>query len=69
MGGNFPFPVKYGYATVGRVEHGPAELIDRTVFALHPHQERFGRLECVALGRHQPQRYALVTRDVSERLE
>ena len=20
MGGNFPFPVKYGYATVGRVE-------------------------------------------------
>jgi hypothetical protein len=24
MGGAFPFPVKYGYATVGRVEAGPA---------------------------------------------
>ncbi|HYW60741.1 MAG TPA: zinc-binding alcohol dehydrogenase, partial [Xanthobacteraceae bacterium] len=41
MGGQFPFPVKYGYATVGRVEHGPAELQDRTVFALHPHQTTF----------------------------
>jgi hypothetical protein len=41
MGGNFPFPVKYGYATVGRVEHGPAELVDRTVFTLHPHQTVF----------------------------
>ena len=26
MGGTFPFPVKYGYATVGRVEVGAAEL-------------------------------------------
>ena len=25
MGGAFPFPVKYGYATVGRVEAGPAD--------------------------------------------
>lgn len=41
MGGNFPFPVKYGYATVGRVEAGPAHLLARTVFALHPHQDRF----------------------------
>ena len=41
MGGGFPFPVKYGYATVGRVEHGPAELIGRAVFALHPHQTAF----------------------------
>jgi 3-hydroxyacyl-CoA dehydrogenase, NAD binding domain len=38
MEGAFPFPVKYGYATVGRVEAGPAELIGRAVFALHPHQ-------------------------------
>jgi len=29
MGGAFPFPVKYGYATVGRVEAGPAELRGR----------------------------------------
>jgi hypothetical protein len=41
MGGNFPFPVKYGYSTVGRVVAGPEALIDRTVFALHPHQTFF----------------------------
>lgn len=41
MGGNFPFPVKYGYATVGRVEGGPPELRGRNVFALHPHQTLF----------------------------
>jgi NADPH:quinone reductase-like Zn-dependent oxidoreductase len=39
MAGAFPFPVKYGYATVGRVEEGP--LRDLTVFALHPHQSAF----------------------------
>jgi NADPH:quinone reductase-like Zn-dependent oxidoreductase len=41
MDGAFPFPVKYGYATVGRVEIGPAELQDRVVFCLHPHQNVF----------------------------
>ena len=41
MAGNFPFPVKYGYAIVGRVEAGPAELVGRDVFALHPHQTLF----------------------------
>ena len=41
MGGAFPFPVKYGYATVGRVERGPAEWLGRVVFALHPHQTLF----------------------------
>jgi NADPH:quinone reductase-like Zn-dependent oxidoreductase len=41
MGGAFPFPVKYGYATVGRVEAGPPELRDRLVFSLHPHQSLF----------------------------
>ena len=41
MAGSFPFPVKYGYAAVGRVEGGPAELRDRIVFALHPHQSIF----------------------------
>ncbi|HEY4134896.1 MAG TPA: zinc-binding alcohol dehydrogenase [Alphaproteobacteria bacterium] len=39
--GDFPFPVKYGYATVGRVEEGHADLIGRAVFALHPHQTTF----------------------------
>ncbi len=39
--GDFPFPVKYGYSTVGVVEAGPPDLVGRTVFALHPHQTRF----------------------------
>ncbi len=41
MGGSFPFPVKYGYATVGTVEAGPAGLLGRSVFALYPHQSLF----------------------------
>jgi threonine dehydrogenase-like Zn-dependent dehydrogenase len=41
MAGVFPFPVKYGYAVVGRVEEGPAALVGKTVFALHPHQTVF----------------------------
>jgi hypothetical protein len=41
MGGTFPFPVKYGYATIGRVEAGPKGLLGRTIFALHPHQTLF----------------------------
>jgi hypothetical protein len=41
MGGNFPFPVKYGYSIVGRIEAGPEALLGRTVFALHPHQTLF----------------------------
>ena len=41
MAGDFPFPVKYGYASVGVVEDGPDDLRDRRVFCLHPHQDRF----------------------------
>jgi len=39
--GDFPFPVKYGYSAVGVVEEGPAALLGRRVFCLHPHQDRF----------------------------
>jgi len=39
MAGQFPFPVKYGYAAVGRVETG--ELSGQTVFSLYPHQCAF----------------------------
>jgi len=46
--GEFPFPVRYGYATVGIVEAGPEALLGRHVFALHPHQTRF-RLPAEAL--------------------
>ena len=39
--GEFPGPVKYGYASVGRVEEGPGELRDRDAFVLYPHQTRY----------------------------
>jgi hypothetical protein len=39
--GEFPAPVKYGYASVGIVEQGPDALQGRTVFSLHPHQSRY----------------------------
>jgi threonine dehydrogenase-like Zn-dependent dehydrogenase len=41
MGGNFPYPVKYGYSIVGRAETGPPDLLGRSVFVLHPHQTLF----------------------------
>lgn len=41
MGGDFSFPLKYGYAAVGVIEKGPAARIGETVFCLHPHQQRF----------------------------
>jgi NADPH:quinone reductase-like Zn-dependent oxidoreductase len=39
--GEFPYPVAYGYAAVGEVIEGPGELLGRSVFALHPHQDIF----------------------------
>ncbi len=39
--GEFPGPVKYGYLNVGVVEEGPASLVGRTVFCLHPHQTEY----------------------------
>lgn len=41
MGGEFPFPVKYGYASVGIVEAGEPDLVGNTVFALYPHQDAY----------------------------
>lgn len=39
--GDFPWPVKYGYVSVGLVEAGPDELLGREVFCLYPHQDRY----------------------------
>lgn len=39
--GEFPGPVKYGYASVGVVEAGPPSLLGRRVFCLYPHQDRY----------------------------
>jgi 2-desacetyl-2-hydroxyethyl bacteriochlorophyllide A dehydrogenase len=45
IGGDFGFPVKFGYASVGRVvEAGPAVrhlAVDDLVFVLHPHQTEY----------------------------
>lgn len=39
--GDFPWPVKYGYCSVGRVSLGPRELLGCEVFCLHPHQTAY----------------------------
>jgi threonine dehydrogenase-like Zn-dependent dehydrogenase len=39
--GDFPFPVKYGYASVGRVIAGASTLAGKHVFCLHPHQTAY----------------------------
>lgn len=39
--GDFPSPVKYGYASVGVIEEGADALKGRHVFCLHPHQTRY----------------------------
>jgi NADPH:quinone reductase-like Zn-dependent oxidoreductase len=46
--GEFPAPVKYGYASVGEVRDGAAadDLLGRTVFCLFPHQDVY----CVPAG-------------------
>jgi hypothetical protein len=62
MGGKFPFPVKYGYATVGRVERGPEDQQGRLVFTLHPHQSVFtvpAEAVCAVPQRVPPARAAL----------
>lgn len=39
--GQFPFPVKYGYANVGEVQDGPEHLMGKRVFCLYPHQRHY----------------------------
>jgi hypothetical protein len=39
--GEFPAPVKYGYSNVGKVVDGPADLENRYVFCLYPHQTHY----------------------------
>lgn len=39
--GDLPFPVKYGYSSVGQVTGGSKNLLGRRVFCLHPHQDRY----------------------------
>jgi hypothetical protein len=39
--GEFPAPVKYGYASVGVIEDGPVDRVGQVVFCLHPHQAHY----------------------------
>lgn len=39
--GEFTFPLKYGYSSVGVVAAGPDDWLGRHVFCLHPHQDRY----------------------------
>ena len=39
--GDFGFPVKYGYSSVGVVIEGSEQWRGRRVFCLHPHQDRY----------------------------
>src|SRR5687767_10537698 len=39
--GEFPAPVKYGYANVGRVVEGSELLLGKPVFCLYPHQTAY----------------------------
>jgi 2-desacetyl-2-hydroxyethyl bacteriochlorophyllide A dehydrogenase len=43
LSGSFRFPFAYGYSCVGEVEHSRVPGIEEgsTVFAFHPHQDRF----------------------------
>nr|BFE66658.1 zinc-binding alcohol dehydrogenase [Dactylosporangium thailandense] len=60
--GGFPFPVKYGYLSVGVVEAGPADLRGRTVFCLYPHQTEYvvPRASVVPLPEGVPPRRAVL---------
>ena len=66
--GDFPFPVKYGYIAVGVVESG--RLAGRSVFCLHPHQDRFVVDEAlvVPLPHHLPPERAVLTANLETAL-
>ena len=70
MEGDFPFPVKYGYAAVGRVESGGGALQDKNVFALFPHQTAFNipASAAVALPQDVPPRRAVLAANMETAL-
>ena len=41
LSGRFAYPFRYGYSCVGRVERGSGLKEGTSVFAFHPHQDRF----------------------------
>jgi 2-desacetyl-2-hydroxyethyl bacteriochlorophyllide A dehydrogenase len=68
--GDFPFPVKYGYAAVGRVTAGPDDLTNKRVIVLHPHQEVFHAPSTMAvpIPNHIPDRRATLAANMETAL-
>lgn len=68
--GEFPFPVKYGYCSVGEVMAGPARLVGRHVFVFHPHQDRFlaGLDAVTVIPEHLPPRRATLAANMETAL-
>ena len=66
--GEFPFPVKYGYALVAQVEAGPHAR--ETVFLLHPHQTivSAGAADIHVLPKWLPARRAALTANMETAL-
>lgn len=64
MGGEFPFPVKYGYSAVGRTSDGAR------VFVLHPHQDVFlaPAAMCIKLPDAVPTRRAVLAANMETAL-
>jgi threonine dehydrogenase-like Zn-dependent dehydrogenase len=64
MGGDFPFPVKYGYSAVAATPDGAR------VFVLHPHQDRFvaPAAQCVAVPDAVPTRRAVLAANMETAL-
>ncbi len=68
--GEFPFPVKYGYALVGRITDGASDLHHKRVFALHPHQSAalVRRDNVVVVPDHVPSRRAVLAANMETAL-
>ena len=70
MTGDFPFPVKYGYAAVGKVEDGEGPYQGKNVFALYPHQTAFNipAASVVVLPDHVPPERAVLAANMETAL-
>jgi threonine dehydrogenase-like Zn-dependent dehydrogenase len=64
MGGEFPFPVKYGYSAVGVADTG------QRVFVLHPHQDKFAAFAamCIPVPDDVPTRRAVLAANMETAL-
>ena len=68
--GEFSFPLKYGYASVGEVREGPPELLGRAMFCLAPHQTAYvaARQSVVPIPEHVPAARAVLAANMETAL-